>query len=215
MLSIEKGQRSNKKEVASLLETHKEMEKTMKMNKYEINILNNTYSKFEKNFFKQQSKRFDCEREFNIDLHQEIMAGVNMVQDQVVELINHMNRVDAERMEQADSFAIQIHAVENVEIATNKEKNLLSLDVDNVQKGEGSSRGGKSSRGGVLTGTRSKRKLVDEGGCRPTKRGGGRSGDRGGGSGGRGGRGGRTLPPIQNLLTGEEFSYPNVKREEQ
>ncbi|XP_047320573.1 uncharacterized protein LOC124924605 [Impatiens glandulifera] len=177
MISIEKSQRSNKKEFASLLETHKEMEKTMKRNTYEINVLNNPYSKFEKNFFKRQSER-----------------------------------VDAERMEQAVSFAKQIQAVKNAEVALNKEKNLISHDVDNVKRGEGSSRGSGSSRGGVSTCTRSKRKLVDEGGCRPIKRGGGRSGDRGGGSGGRGGR---TLPPFQNLLTGEGFAYPNVKRKEQ
>ncbi|XP_047320532.1 keratin, type I cytoskeletal 9-like [Impatiens glandulifera] len=220
MMSIEKGQRSNKKELHSLLETQKEMEKTMKRNTYEINMLNNTYSIFEKNFFKRQSERFDCEREFNIDLHQEVMAGMNLVQGQMVELTNHMNRVDAEHMEQADSFSRSIQVVENVEDVADKEKSLIALHDDNVKKGEGSSRGSGSSslRGGALTGTRSKRKVVDEGGCRLNKRGGGRGGDRGGGSGGRGGRnpsGGRALPQFHNLLTGDGFADPNVKREEQ
>ncbi|XP_047306210.1 forkhead box protein D1-like [Impatiens glandulifera] len=146
------------------------------------------------------------------------MAGMNMVQGQMIELTNHMNRTDVKHMEQAYSFPTQIQAIENVEAATNKEKNLIFLNVDNVKREEGILRGGGSSRGGVSTGTRSKRNPDDKGGCRPTKRGGGHSGDRGGGSGGsggRGGRGGRALPPFQNLLTGEGFAYPSVKREEQ
>ncbi|XP_047326623.1 probable H/ACA ribonucleoprotein complex subunit 1 [Impatiens glandulifera] len=144
---------------------------------------------------------FDCEREFNIDLHQEVMDEMNMVQGQMVELTNHMNRDNTERIEKADSFSRSIQAMENDEAAVDKEKSLLALDVENVKKGEGSSRGGRSSsiRGGASTGTRSKRKAdVDEGGCTPTKRGGGRGGDRGGGSGGRGGR---ALPQFRNLLT--------------
>ncbi|XP_047339904.1 protein nemuri-like [Impatiens glandulifera] len=123
------------------------------------------------------------------------MAGMNLVQGQMIELTNHMNRADVERMEQVDSFARQIQAIENAEAAVNKEKKLITFDVDNVQKGEGNSRGGGSSRGGVSIGTRSKRKPVDEGGCRPTKRSGGRSGDRGGRSGGRGGCGGWLCSP--------------------
>ncbi|XP_047309814.1 small RNA binding protein 1-like [Impatiens glandulifera] len=146
----------------------------MKINTYENNIVNNTYSKFEKNFFKRQSERSECEKEFNMDLHQEVMDGMNLVQ-------------------------------ENAEAATEKEKNLIALDADNVKKGEGSSRGGGSSS-------------LRGGGYRPTKRGGGRGGDRGGRSGGRGGSapsGGRALHQFHNLLSSEEFSYPNVKREEQ
>ncbi|XP_047327139.1 forkhead box protein D1-like [Impatiens glandulifera] len=158
---------------------------------------------------------FDCERKFNIELHQEFMAGVSLIQSQMVEVQGHMNRADAKRMEQTDSFARQIQAVEDAEAATNKEKNLISRDDDNVKKGEGSFRGGGSSRGGISAGTKSKKKPTDEGSCRPTKRGGGRSGDRGGGSGGRGGRGGHSLPPFQNLLSGDGFNYPIVKREDQ
>ncbi|XP_047312519.1 uncharacterized protein LOC124915809 [Impatiens glandulifera] len=76
--------------------------------------------------------------------------------------------------------------------------------------GEDSSRGG-SSRGGASRGTRSKRKAIDEEIYRLVKRGGGRGGDRGGGSGGSGGR--ALVSRFQNLLTGEGFADPNVKRE--
>ncbi|XP_047314104.1 probable H/ACA ribonucleoprotein complex subunit 1-like protein [Impatiens glandulifera] len=131
---------------------------------------------------------------------------MNLVQSQMVEMTNCMNRDD----------------VEHAEAATKKEKSLITLDVDNVKKGEGNLRGGGSSsrsnnlRGGSLTGTISKRKAIEEGSCRPAKRGGGRGGDRGGGSGGRGGRapsGGRAIVhQFRNLMTGEGFADPNVKR---
>ncbi|XP_047335540.1 keratin, type I cytoskeletal 9-like [Impatiens glandulifera] len=220
MTNLEKGYSSNKKEFSSFLATQKELEKTMKRNTYEINIVNTTYSKFEKNLFKRQSAKFEEKREFYLNLNQEIMTGMNLVQDQMVEVTKHMNRVDAERMEQADSFARSIQAMEDVDVVAEKEKPLIALEADIVKKGEGSSRGGGgSSSGGASTGTRSKRKAVEEGSCRPFKRGGGRGGDRGGGSGGRGGRapsGGRApVPQFRNLLTGKGFTDPNVKREGQ
>ncbi|XP_047331424.1 keratin, type I cytoskeletal 9-like [Impatiens glandulifera] len=194
MVKIMKTQKSNKKEFASLLKTHNEMELAMKRNTYEINILNKTYTKFEKNFFKWQTDLLDCERENSIELHQEVMDRMSLIQIQMVELQGHMSRADVERLEQDDSFARQIQVVEDAEAAANKEKNIISHNNDNVKKGEVSSRGGSSSRGGggVSTGTRSKRKQTGDGSCRPTKRGGGRSGDHGGGSG----LGGRSLPPL-------------------
>ncbi|XP_047320530.1 inhibitor of growth protein 1 homolog [Impatiens glandulifera] len=109
---------------------------------------------------------------------------------------------------------------EDAKVVTEKEKNLITQGEDNSRR-----RGGS-----VSTGTRSKRKPTSNNNDRLIKRGGGRSGDRGGRSGGgdRGGRsgigrGGRSLPPFHNLLTSEELSYeghrypidPLVKREEQ
>ncbi|XP_047312501.1 keratin, type I cytoskeletal 9-like [Impatiens glandulifera] len=196
MIKIMKTQKSNKKEFASLLKTHNEMENA-------------------------------------IELHNEVMDGMNLIQNQMIEIQGHMSRADVERLEQADSFARQIQTAEDAQEGADKEKNLISQGDDYVKKGEGSSRSGISSRGGdgVSTGTRSKRKKTGDESNRPIKRGRGRIGDHGGrsgggdpgGRGGGSGRGGRSLPPFRNLLIGEEFSSqgfyypidPLVKREDQ
>ncbi|XP_047320540.1 nucleolin 1-like [Impatiens glandulifera] len=140
-----------------------------------------------------------------------------------------MSRANAERLEMADSFARKIKEEEDSKDVAEKEKNLITQGEDNSGR-----RGG-----GVSIGTRSKRKPTGDDNDRPIKRGGGRSGDRGGRStsgdrggrssggdrGGRSGgtgRGGRSLPFFRNLLTGEEmsgegFNYPIdplIKREE-
>ncbi|XP_047337351.1 protein LSM14 homolog A-like [Impatiens glandulifera] len=197
------------------------MEQTLKRNTYEINTLNKTNTKFEKNFLKRQSDLLDCERENSIELHNEVMDGISLLRNQMVEIQGNMSRADAERLEQADSFARKIQAEEDAKAAADKEKNLITQGDDN------SSRRG----GGVSTGTRSKRRQTSDKNDRPFKRGGGRSGDRdgrssGGDRGGRSGgsgRGGRSLSPFRNLLNGEEFSSqgfcypidPFVKREDQ
>ncbi|XP_047306196.1 putative germin-like protein 2-1 [Impatiens glandulifera] len=115
---------------------------------------------------------------------------MSLVQAQMIEMTNSMNRAEVERMEQVDSYARSIQAME---------------------EGESISRGG-SSRGGASRGTRSKRKVVNEGSCRPAKRGEGRGGDRGGGSGGR-----ASITRFHDLLTGNSLLKgnvdPNVKRE--
>ncbi|XP_047320595.1 predicted GPI-anchored protein 37 [Impatiens glandulifera] len=162
-----------------------------------------------------------------------------------MEIDKLLNVADAERLNEADAVARRFQDEENVVVEASKqpididdsnnmtlqeianqdnlvlEKNIISHEDDNVKKGQrssrggGNSKGGGSSRGDVSTDTRSKRKLTDEGSCRPTKRGGSRSGDHGGGSGGNSGCGGRSLPPFRNLLSGEGFNYPIVKREDQ
>ncbi|XP_047320388.1 keratin, type I cytoskeletal 9-like [Impatiens glandulifera] len=150
---------------------------------------------------------------------------------------NTLRRTEGERLEYADFIARKFQEKENVKAASEREQNCIT-------QGEPSRRGD-----GVSIGTRSKRAPTNDENPRLTKRGGGRSGgdrggrssnsgrggqsggDRGGRSSGsdRGGRssgsgrGGRTLPPFQNLLTGEGvsgggFNYPidpRVKREEQ
>ncbi|XP_047339910.1 keratin, type I cytoskeletal 9-like [Impatiens glandulifera] len=201
MMKIMKTQTSSKNEIVYLLKTHNEMEQTLKKNTYEFHIVNKSYSKFEKNFFKRKSELFDCERENNIEMHNE-----------------------------ADSFARKILEEEDAKTVAEKEKNLITQGEDN-----------RGRRGGdVSTGTRFKRKTSDDNIDRPIKRGGGRSGDRGGrstggdrggrstggdrgGQSGGSGRGGHSLPLFHNLLTGEKmsgerFNYPIdplIKREEQ
>ncbi|XP_047313895.1 keratin, type I cytoskeletal 10-like [Impatiens glandulifera] len=193
---------------------------TLKKNTYEIHILNKSYTKFGKNFFKQKTDLLDYEREKVVELHNEVMDGISLLRDQMVEIQGNMSRADAERLEQNDSFARKIQAEEDAKSATEKEKNLITQGDDNSGR-----RGG-----GVSTGTRSKRKPTGDDNIRPIKRGGGHSGDRsgrssGGDSGGRSGgsgRGGRSLPLFRNLLTGKEFSCqgsrypiePLVKRED-
>ncbi|XP_047326577.1 protein nemuri-like [Impatiens glandulifera] len=154
-------------------------------------------------------------------MHNEVMDGMSLLRDQLVEVQGNMSRADAERLEQADTFARRIQEEENAKVAAEKKKNLITQGEDNsVRIG-----------GGVSTGTRSKRKPTSDDSDRPIKRGGGRSGDRGGRStkgdrGGRSGgtgRGGRSLPHFRNLLTGVEmsgkgFNYPIdplIKREAQ
>ncbi|XP_047331508.1 nucleolin 1-like [Impatiens glandulifera] len=212
MVKIMKTQKEDKKEFDDLLKTHKEMELTLKRNTYEVHMVNKTYSKFEKNLFKRKSDLHDIEREINVDLQREVMDGISLIQNQMIEVQCNMRRADAERLEQADSFAKRIHAKEDTKAVAEKEKNLITQGEDNSGR-----RGG-----GVSTGTRSKRKPTSDDSDRPSKRGGGRNGDRGGRVGGIG-RGGRSLPPFQNLLTGEGmsgegFTYridPRMKREEQ
>ncbi|XP_047331425.1 keratin, type I cytoskeletal 10-like [Impatiens glandulifera] len=197
MVKIMKTQKSNKKKFADLLKTHNEMEQTLKKNTYEVHIVNKSYTKFEKNFFKWKSEFLDCERENNVEMHNEVMDGMSLLRDELVQ------------------------AEEDAKVVAEKEKNLITQGEDN--------RGRRG--GGVSIGTRSKRKSTSDNSDRPIKRGGGRSGDRGGRSsrgdrGGRSGgtgRGGRSFPPFHNLLTGEEmsdegFNYPIdplIKREEQ
>ncbi|XP_047331502.1 keratin, type I cytoskeletal 10-like [Impatiens glandulifera] len=211
-------------------EVVKEPDQTLKKNTYEVHIVNKSYSKFEKNLFKRQSELFDCERENNIEMHNEVMDEMSLLRDQLVEVQGNMSRADAEMLEHADTFARRIQEEENSKAATEKEKNLITQGEDNSGR-----RGG-----GALKSTRSKRKPISDDSDRPIKRGGGRNGDRGGRStrgdrggrsiggdrGGRSGgtgRGGRSLPLFHNLLIGEELSYegsrfpidPLIKREEQ
>ncbi|XP_047342798.1 keratin, type I cytoskeletal 10-like [Impatiens glandulifera] len=148
----------------------------------------------------------DCERENVVELHNEVMDGISLLRNQMVEIQGNMSRANAERLEQVDSFAKKIQAEEDANVAAEKEKNLITQGVDNSGR-----RGG-----GVSTGTRSKRKPTGNDNDRPIKRGGGRigdhsgrssEGDRGGRSSGcdRGGRsggsdrGGRSLPPIETF----------------
>ncbi|XP_047312616.1 keratin, type I cytoskeletal 9-like [Impatiens glandulifera] len=224
MMKIMKNQTSNKKEFADLLKTHNEMEQTLKKNTYEVRIVNKSYSKFEKNFFKRQSELLDCKKENNVEMHNEVMDGISLIRDQMVEIQGNIRRADAERLEQADSFARNIQDEKDVKAAAEKEKNFITQGEDNNGR-----RGG-----GVSTGTRSKRNSTGDNSDRPIKKGGGRSGDRGGRSiggrngdlGGRSGgtgRGGHSLPHFHKLLTSEEisgqgFTYPIdplSKREEQ
>ncbi|XP_047340073.1 glycine-rich RNA-binding protein 8-like [Impatiens glandulifera] len=166
------------------------------------------------------------ERQINIDHQREVMEGMGLIQNQLVEIQGSMRRTNVERLEYADSIARKFQAEENAK-AAEKEMNLIT---------QGDRRGD-----GATTGTRSKRRPTNDENPRPTKRGGGRSGgdrggrssggdrggrstnsDRGGRNGGSG-RGGRGLPSFQNLLTGEgmsgeSFTYlidPRVKREAQ
>ncbi|XP_047339872.1 single-stranded DNA-binding protein 1-like [Impatiens glandulifera] len=170
------------------------MEKTLKRNTYEINTLNKTYTKFEKNFFRRKSDLIDCERENAVELHNEVIDEISLLRNQMVKIQGNMSRADAERLEQADSFARNIQAEEDAKAAAEKEKNLITQGDDNSGR-----RGG-----GVSTDTRSKRKPTGDDSDRPIKRGGGRIGDRGGrssggdrgGRSGGSGRGGRSLPPF-------------------
>ncbi|XP_047331487.1 uncharacterized protein LOC124935068 [Impatiens glandulifera] len=129
------------------------------------------------------------------------ITTLNMIYTKfMVEIQGNMSRADAKRLEQVDSFARKIQAEEDVKVAAEKEKNLITQGDDN--------RGRRG--GGVSTCTRSKRKQTGDDSDRRIKRGRGRRGDRGGRSsgsdrGGRSGRGGRSLLPFQNLLNGEEF----------
>ncbi|XP_047320541.1 keratin, type I cytoskeletal 9-like [Impatiens glandulifera] len=214
MVKIMKTQKEDKKEFADLLKSHKEMEMTLKKNTYEVHMINKTYSKFEKNLFKRQSDLHDAERAINVDLQREVMEGIGLIQNQMIEVQGNMRREDVERLEYADSVAGKFQAEEDANAVAEKEKNLIS-------QGEGD----RDRRGdGVSTGTTSKRKQTSDDSGRPTKRGEGHNGDRGGRStsgtrggrsdgaahGGRSdgtGRGGHPLPLFQNLLIGEGMSY--------
>ncbi|XP_047335658.1 keratin, type I cytoskeletal 9-like [Impatiens glandulifera] len=191
-------------EFADLHMTQNEMEQTLKKNTYEVHIVNKSYSKFEKNFFKQQSKLFDCERENNIEMHNEVMDAMSLLRYQLEE--------------------------ENAKAATEKEKNLITQGEDNSgRRGSSVSTGTRSKRKPIgddsdRPNKRGRGRISDRGGRSTGSDRGGRStgGDRGGRNGGTG-RGGRSLPPFRNLLTGEEMSGeglnypidPLIKREEQ
>ncbi|XP_047326626.1 U1 small nuclear ribonucleoprotein 70 kDa-like [Impatiens glandulifera] len=200
IVKIMKSQKANKKEFVDLLKTHNEMEQTLKRNTYEFNTLKKTYTKFEKNFYRRHSDLINYERENAVELHNEVMDGISLLRNQMIEIQDNMSRADAKRLEQADSFSRKIQAEEDSKAVADKEKNLITQGDDNIGR-----RGG-----GVSTCTRSKRKQINDDSDRPIKRGRGRSSDRGGRSSGgdrggrsdgsdrgrRSGRGGRSLPPF-------------------
>ncbi|XP_047314449.1 myosin heavy chain, clone 203-like, partial [Impatiens glandulifera] len=136
MTNLEKGSISSKEEMSSILSSQKELEKTMKRNTYEVYIINNMYTKFEKNLFNRQSKMFAESKSLTLELHQTIMSAINLTQAQMVEVSNAMNRAEAGRMEQVDSFVRSIQVAEEVEAAADKERALINIDFNNVKKGE-------------------------------------------------------------------------------
>ncbi|XP_047313714.1 protein nemuri-like [Impatiens glandulifera] len=137
----------------------------------------------------------------------------------MVEIQGCLSRNDNERQKFADSIARKFQA---------KEKAKANTECDQSRPAQGES---SRRNDGVSTGTRSRRAPSTDDNPRPTKRGGGRSGnDRGGLSGGghsrlayvdqggrgsgneRGGRssggdrGGRGYPSFFNMVLGQEMS---------
>ncbi|XP_047339804.1 keratin, type II cytoskeletal 1-like [Impatiens glandulifera] len=154
--------------------------------------------------------------QINDERHKETIEEFSLVKNQMVEILGCLSRNDNERQEFADSIARKFQAKEDAE--------------DNAECAQPRPAQGESSRrnDGVSTDTKSRRAPSTDDNPRPTKRGGGRSGnDCGGRSGGgrgrlvnvdqggranggeRGGRssggsrGGRGYPPYLNMLPGK------------
>ncbi|XP_047320601.1 keratin, type I cytoskeletal 10-like [Impatiens glandulifera] len=190
MSKFMEAQKEDKKNFDDLVNTHKELELTLKKNTYEVEDSNTNFGRFEKKLFNRQSEMMSLERQINLDNQREVMEAMGLIQNQLDKIQGIMRRTYAERLEYADSIARKFQAEENAKDDAKKEQNTITQGND-VRDRRGDS---------VTTGTRSKRMPTNDENPRPTKRGGGqsggdhgnrRSGDRGGRSSG-GDRGGRS-----------------------
>ncbi|XP_047320611.1 keratin, type II cytoskeletal 1-like [Impatiens glandulifera] len=212
MSKFMKAQKEDKKNFDDLVKTHKELELTLKKHTYEVEVSNTNFGRFEKKLFNRQSEMMSLERQINIDNQREVMEVMGFIQNQLVEIQGRMRRTYAKRLEYADSIVRKFQAEENAKDDAEKEQNTITQgNAVRDRRGDGrpTKRGGDRSGG-----DHGSRSSGDRGG---RSSGGDREGrstgsDRGGRTGGSG-RVVRSLPPFQNLLTGEGmsgegFTYP-------